>query len=367
MRSSGADSSAGSELIGKLSPISVVTSIEWGAQWPAILGNGGLNVMIFKQLASNCAKIIYNPSREFMRHIPKSESTESYVFTKNDPHDRTAPIQMAVPQLIESQQYMQSIRAYKVPAEAIAVWFLGQNGFLLKDAAGPLIGIDLYLTNSCAGSFSHLPFRLDRQLPIFIEPEDLDVDVFITTHSHQDHADPETIRRMDKARKIRFVGPFDSIRIYRECGVPESCCRLMHPGETLELPGSTAIQATFALPTDATDLNHTGMLLQFANGIRFYNTGDTAYAEHLAALLPLEVDICAVCINGGFHNLAPLQAAALVKALRPRVVVPCHYDMMVHNVGSPEMFRVGLDLLGSDAAFLVMKYYQPWLYRRSCD
>ena len=291
-------------------------------------------------------------------------TSEGYVFSRNDPYDRNAPIKFVVPALVESREYMRSIREFAVPADAIAIWYMGQNGFLLKDGAGPLIGIDLYLSNSCATSFVGLPFRLDRQLPLFIEPEDLDIDVFITTHSHEDHADPETIRRVRKTGKTSFVGPFDSMRVYRECGVPESCCRLIHPGESVELGGSTKMQATFALPTDATDLNHTGALLTFANGIRFYNTGDTAYAERLGALLPEEVDICAICINGGFHNLAPLQAAQIVKAIRPRVVVPCHYDMMVNNIGSPDSLRVGLDLVGSCAAFVVMKYYEPWLYRR---
>ena len=51
----------------------------------------------------------------------------------------------------------------------------------------------------CASTYAHLPYRLDRQLPVFIDPEDLDIDVFITTHSHQDHADPETIVRMEKS------------------------------------------------------------------------------------------------------------------------------------------------------------------------
>ena len=96
---------------------------------------------------------------------------------------------------------MDSIRTYEVPSDSLAVWFLGQNGFLLKSASAPLIGIDLYLSDSCAETFSHLPFRLNRQLPVFIEPEDLDVDVFITTHSHHDHADPETISRL--SRKIQ--------------------------------------------------------------------------------------------------------------------------------------------------------------------
>ncbi len=290
---------------------------------------------------------------------------ENYVFTRNDPYDRSSPINLVVPKLIESGEFMRTIRAFEVSEDTVAIWFMGQNGFLLKDARGPLIGIDLYLTNSCAATFAGLPFRLDRQLPVFIEPEDLDIDVFLTTHSHQDHADPETLRRMKKTGATQFIGPFDSMRVYRECGVPDECCRLIHPGESVELAGSATVQATFALPTDATDLNHTGVLLTFANGIRFYNTGDTAYSERLAALLPEKVDICAICINGGFHNLAPVQAAAVVKAINPRVAVPCHYDMMVNNVGSPDMLRVALDLAGFDAAFKLMKYYEPWVYGKN--
>lgn len=295
---------------------------------------------------------------------PGSSGSEPYVFTRNDPYDRAAAIQLVVPQKTGSQDYMRSIRDYKVPADALAIWYLGQNGFILKDATGLLIGIDLYLTNSCAATYAHLPYRLDRQLPIFIEPEDLDIDVFITTHSHQDHADPETIRRLRTTRPIRFLGPFDSMRIYQECGVPSSSCRLIHPGETVQLGSSIDLEATFALPTDATDLNHTGVLLHFPNGIRFYNSGDTAYADRLAALLPTEIDICAICINGGFHNLSSMQAADIVKMIRPRVAVPCHYDMMVNNVGAPEMLRVALEVAGCGADCFIMKYYEPWLYRR---
>jgi L-ascorbate 6-phosphate lactonase len=281
----------------------------------------------------------------------------------NDPYDRQAPIVLITPQLIPSAEFMRSIRAFPVPHDAFAVWYLGQNGFILKDASGPLIGIDLYLTNSCAKTFSHLPFRLDRQLPIFIEPEDLDIDLFVATHSHEDHADPETIRRLSRAESMTFVGPFDALRVFRDCGIKSSSCGLIHPGEILQL-GSTQLQATFALPTDGTDLNHSGMLVTFANGLTLYNSGDTAWAERLPALLPSGMDVCTICINGGFHNLMPTQAAAIAHALSPRVVIPCHYDMMVNNVGSPQMFRVALDLLQSKARFLQLRYYEPWLYRR---
>jgi L-ascorbate 6-phosphate lactonase len=292
----------------------------------------------------------------------KKERVLPYNFTANDPFDRTVPIRYVLPQLIASADFMQSIRDFQVKSDEIAIWFMGQNGFLLKDSSDLLIGIDLYLTDSCAATFAHWPFRLNRQLPIFIEPEDLRIDIFVTTHSHQDHADPETIRRMNKA-KVTFIGPYDSLRIYREAGVPDDSQRLIHPGQIMDLSVKVQMQATFALPTDATDLNHTGVLLDFANGVRFYNTGDTAYAEHLSTLLPNGVDVCTICINGGFRNLAAGQAAAVVNAIQPRVVIPCHYDMMVNNVGSPEMFRAALELAGSSAEFVVLPYYEPWIYR----
>lgn len=296
--------------------------------------------------------------------MPMALGEQHYQFMKNDPYERTASIQLVIPPLLPSRDYMNSIRNFAVPADTLAVWYLGQNGFLLKDSVSPLIGIDLYLTNSCASTFAHLPFRLDRQLPIFIEPEDLDIDIFITTHSHDDHADPETIRRMVRKETTLFVGPFNSVWVYARCGVPKTCSRLLHPGQSLKVD-TTTLQATFALPTDATDLNHSGMLITFASGITFYNTGDTAWAERLPKLLPSSsIDICAICMNGGFYNLTPTQAAAVVKELNPRVVVPCHYDMMINNVCSPQMLRVALDQIGTEGTFTVLPYYEPWLYRR---
>lgn len=289
---------------------------------------------------------------------------QRYDFARNDPYDREAPIELVLPQRIPSRAYMESIRAFEVPSDSLAVWFFGQNGFILKASIGPLIGIDLYLTDSCADHFAHLPYRLNRQLPIFVEPEDLDIDVFFTTHSHDDHADPETIRRFACRRQAQFVGPWESVEKFKRCGVPESDCQILHPNQTILLDGPTQLAGTFALPTDNTDLNHAGVLIRFANGISFYNTGDTGYCELLDSLLPRGVDVCAICINGGFHNLDSLQAAHILKAIDPLVAIPSHYDMMIHNTGHPDTLRVALDLVGSKAQVRVMDYYRPWLFRR---
>ncbi len=288
----------------------------------------------------------------------------SYSFSRNDPYDHEAAVEFVLPPLIPSREYMASIRAFLVPEDGLALWYLGQNGFILRGGDGPLIGIDLYLTNSCAQIFPHLPFRLDRQLPVFIEPEDLEIDIFYSTHSHEDHANGETIRRFASNGKARFVGPWEVVEKYMSCGVHASACLTLHPNQTIHLDGLTEFTGTFALPTDNTDLNHTGILIRFANGITFYNTGDTGYCELLAPLLPRNVDLCAICINGGFHNLDALQAARIVKAIHPRVAIPSHYDMMINNTGDPNMLRTALDLVASDAVLHVMDYYRPWVYRR---
>jgi len=295
-----------------------------------------------------------------MQRLPMTR----YDFARNDPYDREARIELVLPRLIPSREYMQSIRAFQVPADALAIWFMGQNGFILKASIGPLVGIDLYLTDSCAELFAHLPFRVDRQLPVFIEPEDLDIDVFFTTHSHDDHLDPETVRRFNGGRRAQFIGPWESVEKYKRCGVPESHCQILHPNQTIELDGPTEFTGTFALPTDNTDLNHSGVLIRFSNGITFYNTGDTGYCELLGSLLPAQVDLCAICINGGFHNLDPLQAARIVKAIDPAVAIPCHYDMMINNIGHPDMLRAALNLVESKARVQVLDYYRPWVFQK---
>ena len=41
------------------------------------------------------------------------------------------------------------VRPYPIPQYSIALWTLGQNGFLLKSPEGTLVAVDPYLSNSC--------------------------------------------------------------------------------------------------------------------------------------------------------------------------------------------------------------------------
>src|SRR2546422_4823527 len=149
-----------------------------------------------------------------------------------------------------SKELMEAVRRHNVEKGSAVLWWLGQNGFLIKSPRGVLASVDAYLTNWCQSKYGEaLGINLNRRVPVFIVPEELDVDYFLCTHSHQDHADPETIRRAPKDRVSMFVGPGLVTETYRSCGITEKKIHQMYAGGELKL-ADINVKGTFAMPTD---------------------------------------------------------------------------------------------------------------------
>lgn len=256
---------------------------------------------------------------------------------------------------------MQDIRAAKVARKSFALWFLGQNGWVLKSPAGFVMAIDPYLTDACNGRRPYLD--QERQVPVMIEPEELRVDLFACTHSHLDHAEPATIRGALAAGTERFLGPAEAVSIYGQAGVPEEGRILTWPNDVKEL-ADIRMTGTFALPTDHTDLTHMGFVIEVDDGPKLYITGDTADTDLLWTAARHEPDVMAVCINAGFNNLSHWQAASFVKVVDPALAIPCHYDMFKDNSCSPHMFRASLAIQGIGEKFHEMGYRAPLVYSR---
>ena len=256
---------------------------------------------------------------------------------------------------------MREIREYRVPRNAVAAWWLGQNGYIFKSPEGLLVSTDLYLTNSCAACYAGSGLNLDRRVPVMISPEELDVDVFTCTHNHMDHTDPETIARLRNKDTSHFVGPHPTCDVYREKGIETGRIVPAWPDCRLEF-GDVAIYGTFALPTDDTDLNHMGFVFQFGNGPRVYVTGDTDYSELLAAAARRSPDVMISCINGGFNNLSHFEAAQLAALVKPKVAIPCHYDMFPDNAADPAQFRAALTLGAPEVRYQLLQHGQAWLF-----
>jgi L-ascorbate 6-phosphate lactonase len=58
---------------------------------------------------------------------------------------------------------MQQILDYSVPPKQFALWWLGQNGWIIKSPAGFTVAVDPYLSNSAEGRRPNIDFS--RRVP----------------------------------------------------------------------------------------------------------------------------------------------------------------------------------------------------------
>jgi L-ascorbate 6-phosphate lactonase len=227
---------------------------------------------------------------------------------------------------------MKMIHDLELEANQAALWFLGQAGYIIRSTE-VTVAIDPYLSDSVRTTAP----EFGRLVPVPLEPEDLAVDLYLVTHDHSDHLDPETIRRYRHKENTRFVAPRLAARKLIDLGVPPARVARLDAGEQLSCTG-VSITGVFAVPTGADVLDTTGYLLTFANGRSVYHTSDTAFTPLLLQAAPKQVDVLLLPINGKWGNLTVEQAVELTASVKPRHVMPNHYDMMELNSENPGTF-----------------------------
>lgn len=266
--------------------------------------------------------------------------------------------------IITSNDNVARFREAVVPAGSIALWWLGQAGFVIKSPGGVTAALDPYLSNSCKALGEGAGFDMDRMVPPPLAPSDLaGINLYCITHSHQDHLDPETIAPFLAAdEQATFVAPPESTEKLASIGVSPTRMKMTWPNKTTTV-GDLSIRATFAIPFAGDDLTHVGYLISVEGGPRVYFTGDTAYHDVLvAAMSPHKPDVLVAVINGAFRNMGPADAATLAARLGVKVVIPCHHDLFPDNMQPPQMLRTNLRLLEMDHAYRLLKHGEMFTF-----
>jgi len=226
---------------------------------------------------------------------------------------------------------MAGVRAFEPGRAQAALWSLGQAGYLVR-GGGLTLAIDPYLSDSvgqAAPAFA-------RAFPTPIEPEELQVDVFIVTHDHLDHLDPETVAGYRHKESTRFVAPRLACRKLESLGVPPGNIVRIDSGEEADVCG-IGVQGVYAVPTGPDVIDTCGYRLELPGGRTLYHSSDTAWSDLLERAAP-QADVLLVCINGKYGNLNVHEAVRLTRAVKPRIAVPMHYDVMRLNAENPETF-----------------------------
>ncbi|MBL9136615.1 MAG: MBL fold metallo-hydrolase [Verrucomicrobiales bacterium] len=249
---------------------------------------------------------------------------------------------------------MKAIQDYPMAPDQAALWWLGQAGYVLR-AAGVTVTIDPYLTDSVGAAAP----EFSRLYPSPLAPEDLRTDLYLVTHDHGDHLDPETLRRYPAKESTWFVAPRLAARRLADLGVPAQRIHRLDAGESLTL-ANVEVRGVFALPTGADVLDTTGYWVRFPNGRSVYHTSDTAFHPLVLAAAPREPEVLLVPINGKWGNPSPADAATLAEAVRPRFAFPNHYDLMALNAENPEVFRWFCQQRGLGAACIIPRVMEPF-------
>jgi L-ascorbate 6-phosphate lactonase len=239
-----------------------------------------------------------------------------------------------------------------VPPGQVALWSLGQSGFVIK-GGDTIAYIDPYLSDSVAAVGGPA-----RRFPIPIDPGAIQhADVVFATHEHMDHADGLTLGPMMAAspRATLITSP-QGRELAVQAGVAAERVVVPRIGEQVtqgELTYTAVPAAHYTYVVD--DAGHArwmGFLIT-CNGVTLYHAGDTILVpELLAALEGQRIDLALLPINGRDYfreqqdmvgNLWPREAVELAAAIIARVLIGIHNDLFETNRVNPGMLFDELD------------------------
>ena len=257
------------------------------------------------------------------------------------------------------------IHAASDDAATLHLWWLGQSGFLLKQA-GAFLLLDPYLSDSLTLKYAATDKQHVRMTERCIAPARLDfVKLATSSHQHTDHFDEATLLPLATAAQgIALVLPaaVETQARHRLGGANVSLIGL-DDGTAIDLDGwrITGLAAAHneIERDDQGRCKFLGFIIE-RNGFTIYHSGDTLMHDGLVpALLPRRCDVMFLPINGHrperrvAGNLNGHEAAALAKACGARLAVPHHFEMFEFNTATPEEFTAACERGGQ--AYKVMR------------
>lgn len=241
------------------------------------------------------------------------------------------------------------LAAIRPPAGHLAIWALGQVGYIIK-GGDTVVVIDPYLSDAINAAGDPAG-ALARQIPIVVEPAALTaVDALLCTHDHADHCDPQTLGPLLAASpRARVLASYRAAATIAGLGCAPGRIGVPAPGEPVALAANLTATAVPAAhyghePDEAGNPAYLGFLLQF-NGVSLYHSGDTVVYPGLVERLRAQpIDICCLPINGRdwfreqaglVGNLDYREAADLAAAIGAGVLLPNHNDLFSSNRINP--------------------------------
>ncbi|MEZ5100024.1 MAG: MBL fold metallo-hydrolase [Thermoleophilia bacterium] len=277
--------------------------------------------------------------------------------------------------LQRDEAFLADVEAAPADPSTLALWWLGQSGFLVAWNGVRLL-LDPYLSDTLTATYAATDRPHVRVTARVVDPAALrGIDVVTASHGHTDHLDPGTLGPVVAGSPgLRLVVP-EAIRALAEerSGLPSEQVLGLDAGDSVDVAGVLVAAVPAAHETVERDeqdrCRSLGLVLDLGPW-RVYHAGDTVRYDGMEELLaPLAVDVAILPINGrdpagrAAGNLDGPEAARLAHAIGARLAIPCHYGTFAFDATTPDAFATEAARLGQPA--LALRAGEGWRATRA--
>lgn len=177
----------------------------------------------------------------------------------------------------------------------------------------------------------HSSIKFSDNIKIYFDPYEInennnDADIIFITHNHYDHYSENDIKKIYNAN-TKFIIPKDLEKELLNLGIKKENIITVVPNNNynvLDISFKTIPAYNINKPFHPKENNWVGYLINY-NNFTYYIAGDTDITEDNKLI---KCDVAFLPI-GGKYTMNYKEAAELTNIIKPKIVVPIHYGLII--------------------------------------
>ena len=176
--------------------------------------------------------------------------------------------------------------------------------------------------------------------PYNIKNKKSNAKIVFLTHTHYDHLDEASIKNV-MAKTTIFVCTSDAVEQLVKIGIEKNNIVVVKVGDNVDVAGIKAkVYSAYNIGKQyhPKENGWVGYLVN-VDGVDYYVCGDTDLTTELKTI---KTDVLFVPIGGTF-TMTATEAAQATNIIKPKLVVPMHYNLLVGDKNDEQTFVKNLD------------------------